>query len=140
MKHLLQMAIVASIGVTLASATTTQAAPVTVQSDPQQIVEAQRLHSRWLAQFGSNPRIQPLCGGPYSQGGQMLSTAGCTALARLREADDGSSVTTIRRYQLRRNRPVWSAIPWRDKRVLVEYDVLVLGNEIETSKAIAPAK
>jgi hypothetical protein len=140
MKYLLQMAIVASISVALASATTAKAAPFKVQTDLHQIGQTQRLHGRFLAQYGPQPRVEPLCSSPPTNRGQAISVAGCTALARLRETSDGSSVTIILRYQLRRNRSVWSAIPWRDQRVLAQYDVFVLGNEIETSKATAPAK
>jgi hypothetical protein len=140
MKYLLQMAIAASFGFTLVGATTAQAAPVAMQSDLHQIGQTQRLHGRLLAQYGPQPRVEPLCSSPPINRGQVISVAGCTALARLREISDGSSVTTIRRYQLRRNRSVWDAIPWRDQRVLAQYDVFVLGNVAETEKATAPSK
>jgi hypothetical protein len=87
------------------------------------------LNEQLVSQFGTDFVAEGLCYGNENSTLKTLSSATCVTLARLVERREVGRPATISISQLRRNRAVWTNISVRDRDILKEFDVLVLGTK-----------
>ncbi len=85
------------------------------------------IQSRWLNQFGARARVEPLCNDGPERTLQLLSPSTCATLSSFHSAPAKPAVKSIRISHIKRNRAAWNAIPLRDRRILEQYDVVVVG-------------
>ena len=98
-----------------------------VSADLDAAYHTARIQNRWLAQFGADARVEPLCSATVEGGAQILSSNSCAALAGFNSEPARASARSLRVAHLKRDRAFWAAISRRDRRILEQYEVVVVG-------------
>lgn len=115
------------LGLLGATPSVSQATDLTPRASLETTKTTARAQNRWLDQFGTNAHVDPLCPVASGQMIQVLSMATCSALATFQDEPVRMAARSVRISQIKRNRALWNALSRRDRRILEQYEVVVVG-------------